>query len=261
MVSVPGGEIFVRRWHVSGGRCETPVVLLHDSLGCVELWRDFPEVLALKLGRQVVAYDRLGFGRSTERTAPPSLRFIDEEAESVFPALCASLGLEKVIPFGHSVGGCMAIAIASIHSMTGLCAAVITDSSQPYVEERTKRGIIASRNYFNQGNNFEKLAKYHGPKARWVLQAWTDTWLHPQFLCWNLKTHLNNVHCPILAVHGDRDEYGSVDFPEFIAGQATGYSRSVVLPGIGHVPHKESCAEILDMVSGFLAESVEEGAL
>lgn len=254
LVEVPGGHVFVRRWHPAEQSKKPAIVLLHDSLGCVELWRDFPAQLAQSLAREVVAYDRLGFGQSSERIESPSLRFVDEEAETVFPALCASLGLKRIIPFGHSVGGGMAIAIASVHSQSDLCASVVTESAQAFVEPRTKSGIEAAKNYFNQSGNLEKLAKYHGSKARWVLEAWTDTWLHPQFESWSLRFHLKKVHCPVLAIHGDNDEYGSIAFPKLIADEAAGYSRAVVLEGFGHVPHKENPAAVLATVSGFLSD-------
>lgn len=253
LVEVPGGTVFVRRWHPLEKTNKPPVVLLHDSLGCVELWRDFPAQLAQHIGCEVIAYDRLGFGQSTKRVDPPTHRFIDEEAESVFPALCSALGLKKVIPFGHSVGGCMAIAIAGIHSQSNLCAAVVTESAQAFVEERTRSGVEAAKRHFSEAGHFGKLRKYHGSKARWVLEAWTETWLHPQFESWSLRAHLKNVRCPLLAIHGDNDEFGSVAFPRFIADEAAGQAQAVVLEGFGHVPHKENPATILTTVSGFFS--------
>lgn len=254
-VEVPGGQVFVRRWQATENLHKPAIVLLHDSLGCVELWRDFPAQLAQQLGREVIAYDRLGFGQSTTRVEPPSLRFIDEEAEVVFPALCRALGLKKVVPFGHSVGGGMAIAIAGQQVQSNLCAAVITESAQAFVEARTKAGIEAAKQFFNQANNLERLTKYHGSKARWVLDAWTETWLHPAFESWSLRPHLKNVRCPVLALHGDNDEYGSVAFPNLIADAAAGHAEAVVLEGFGHVPHKENPATILAAVAGFLSKT------
>lgn len=110
-VKVSGGSIFVRQWRSEGAQ-RSPLVLLHDSLGSVELWRDFPALLAEVLNRHVIAYDRLGFGKSTLRTDRPSITFIDDEAEN-FPAVRNGLGLERFALFGHSVGGAMAVRIAA----------------------------------------------------------------------------------------------------------------------------------------------------
>ncbi len=253
-VDISGGQIFVRRWTTDASTDQAPIVLLHDSLGCVDMWRDFPGQLAMRLRRQVLAYDRLGYGQSSDRESPPSLHFIDEEARTVFPELCRSLGLSEVVPFGHSVGGGMAIAIASLHWQTGLCASVITESAQAFVESRTTAGIQAAKELFGKPGQFEKLSKYHGSKARWVLEAWTETWLDPKFATWSLDSYLKQVQCPVLAIHGDQDEYGSCAFPNRIANGVGGYSKAVILEGIGHVPHREQPDRIIEAVSCFLAD-------
>src|SRR5436305_10552411 len=111
VVNAPGGAIFVRRWDPTPAARAAPLILLHDSLGCVDLWRDFPATLAGHLGAPVVAYDRLGFGRSSGRTEPPAADFIREETEEVFPALRGELGIADFALFGHSVGGAMALVI------------------------------------------------------------------------------------------------------------------------------------------------------
>ena len=260
-VDVPGGSVYVRIWHPAEPSTSPPIVLLHDSLGCVALWREFPAQLSLSLGRTVVAYDRLGFGRSSERVERPSRRFIDEEAEIVFPSLCASLGLKAVVPFGHSVGGGMAIAIAAIHSRAKLCSSLIAESAQPFIEEQTINGIEAAKQYFSNPINMEKLTKYHGNKAHWVLAAWTETWLDPEFRGWNLVCHLKEVQCPVLAIHGDNDEYGSVAFPNFIAGSVSGHSLAVIMDGVAHVPHHEDPRKVMEIVKSFLTKGDEHNVV
>ncbi len=242
----------MRRWTPHTSAAHPPVVLLHYSLGCVEMWRDFPAQLAVKLNRSVLAYDRLGFGQSSPRHAPPSLDFIDEEATVVFPELCRALELSKVVLFGHSVGGAMAIAIAAHQARTGLCASVITESAQAFVEARTLGGILAAKKTFSDPAQLSKLAKYHGEKAQWVLDAWTETWLHPSFKDWSLDNHLSRITCPVLAIHGDQDEYGSCAFPRRISDGVKSHSEATILEGFGHVPHREDAQKILDTVASFL---------
>jgi pimeloyl-ACP methyl ester carboxylesterase len=251
-VDVTGGRVFVRRWTPQILADEIPIILLHDSLGCVRMWREFPEQLAIRLGKQVLAYDRLGFGESSPRQSLPSLRFIEEEAFTVFPELCQALGVKEVIPFGHSVGGGMAIAIAGHHSQVGLCAAVITESAQAFVEHRTTEGIRDAKKIISDPAQLSKLNRYHGSKAQWVVDAWTETWLAPEFADWSLSSYLEKVRCPVLAIHGDQDEYGSCEFPRRIAGGVETYSEAVILKGFGHVPHRENPERVLDVVSGFL---------
>ncbi|MCS7059322.1 MAG: alpha/beta fold hydrolase [Meiothermus sp.] len=246
---VPGGQVFARQWAVGESR-KAPIVLLHDSLGSVELWRGFPAALAQATGRTVWAYDRLGFGRSSPREEPPSVDFILEEAQLYFPVIAAQLGLQEYALFGHSVGGAMALCIAA--HQPDRCRAVIAEAAQAFVEERTLQGIQTAQQSFQDPTKFARLKRWHGEKARWVLEAWTGVWLAPAFRAWTLEPCLKKVHCPVLALHGDRDEYGSVAFPERIARGVQGPARMEVLPGCGHVPHREKEALVLEAVKGFL---------
>ncbi|WP_347708891.1 alpha/beta hydrolase [Meiothermus sp. CFH 77666] len=248
-VEVPGGQVFVRQWD-TGQPEKAPLVLLHDSLGSVELWRGFPAALAQATGRTVWAYDRLGFGRSSPRTEPPSLGFILEEAQTYFPAVAERLELDPYILFGHSVGGAMALCIAA--HQPARCRAVITESAQAFVEERTLEGIRAAQQSFQNPAQFARLTRWHGEKARWVLEAWTGVWLSPAFRGWTLEPCLKAVHCPVLALHGDRDEYGSTAFPERIVQGVQGPARMEVLHDCGHVPHREKEPLVLGLVEDFL---------
>jgi pimeloyl-ACP methyl ester carboxylesterase len=250
-IALPGGEVYVRTWTPTEPADQIPVVLLHDSLGCVAIWRDFPGRLAQKLQRRVIAYDRLGYGRSSARTEPPSVRFIAEEAQIFLPAITAALGITQVIPFGHSVGGCMAIVWAGLPGAT--CTAVISESAQAFVEEQTRDGVVRAKEEFLQPAMMSRLEVYHGTKASWVLRAWTEIWLSPQFGSWSLEKELPKVRCPLLAIHGDRDEYGSVRFPEMICELAGGPAQQLIIPDCGHVPHREKSDVVLEAVARFLS--------
>lgn len=255
-VKVSGGSIFVRQWRSEGAQ-RSPLVLLHDSLGSVELWRDFPALLAEVLNRHVIAYDRLGFGKSTLRTDRPSITFIDDEAEN-FPAVRNGLGLERFALFGHSVGGAMAVRIAA--ALQDSCEAVITESAQCFVEPRTLEGIRAAQTLFEDPGQLQKLAKWHGDRAQWVLDAWIKVWLSPEFAQWSLDPHLGRVICPLLAIHGDQDEYGSEEFPRRIASGVSGPSQMILLKDCGHVPHRERQQEILRLTTSFLKEAASKTA-
>lgn len=250
-VDVPGGSVLVRRWHLDESQ-RPPIVLLHDSLGSIEQWRDFPDALAGAVGRDVLAYDRLGFGKSAARVDRPSAAFVTDEATTFFPAIQRALGLGTFCLFGHSVGGAMALAIAGRN--TG-CEAVITEAAQAFVEERTQAGIRSARAQFDEPQQFEKLVRWHGAKARWVLDAWTGVWLSPEYRSWSLDDELARVSCPVLAIHGDGDEYGSVEFPRRIAGRVRGPAELAILTHCGHIPHRERRAEVLRLCASFLART------
>ncbi|TJY62935.1 alpha/beta hydrolase [Sinimarinibacterium sp. CAU 1509] len=250
-IEVPGGQIFVRIWTPQRVTTPTPMVLLHDSLGCVDLWRDFPAALAMALSRPVIAYDRLGFGKSSLRDAPPSSRFINEEADVYFPAIRRALGVHRCSLMGHSVGGAMAVVIAGSGDFE--CEAVITESAQAFVADLTLQGIRAAKADFHLPGKIERLEKWHGDKARWVLDAWTEVWLSNEFSGWSLDAHLGAVQCPVLAIHGDLDEFGPEDFPRTIVEGVSGPAEMTILSGCGHVPHREQSSVVLERISGFLA--------
>ncbi|MBM7060302.1 alpha/beta hydrolase [Pseudomonas sp. UL073] len=244
------GQLFAQSWTPLEER-GAPIVLLHDSLGCVALWRDFPEQLAQHCGRRVIAYDRLGFGRSAAYPGTLPLTFIQDEASGSFRALCQQLGLEQFVVMGHSVGGGMAVGCAAAHPQA--CQALITESAQAFVDSEMRASIRAADVQFAEPGQLERLKKYHGEKAQWVLRAWVDSWLAEAFRGWSLDEQLAQVRCPLLSLHGDHDEYGSRRHPERITALASGPATLQVLADCGHVPHREYPDTVLATISAFLA--------
>jgi pimeloyl-ACP methyl ester carboxylesterase len=253
-VRVPEGTIYAKLWTPKVFRALSPIILWHDSIGCVEMWRGFPDSLAARLGRPVLAYDRLGFGRSSSRRDMPSHRFVSQEAEIWVPLILSQLDLRQFIALGHSVGGSMAVVVAA--RLPELCQAVITESAQPYVEDQTLRSIAAAKVKFSVPAELAKLERYHRDKARWVVDAWTDTWLSREFRDWNIRAELAEMKCPLLAIHGEKDEYGSVAFPEVLSTLSGGPSEKLILPGCGHIPHREMELKVLEEIECFLARTI-----
>jgi pimeloyl-ACP methyl ester carboxylesterase len=248
------GRLLARCWqplnHSNDHGREPPIVLFHDSLGCIGLWRTFPAVLAEYTGRPIIAYDRLGFGQSDRRTDKLGIDFVREEAEKFFPALREQMGLDRFIAFGHSVGGGMAAHCAAMYSSA--CAALITESAQAFVESKTRSGLIEAREMFKQPEPVARLQRYHGDKTRWVLDAWINTWLSPEFNNWSLNEILPQVRCPTLVIHGSDDEYGSNLHPEKIAQLVNAPSQLEIMPGTRHVPHREQEHWVAKRVARFI---------
>jgi pimeloyl-ACP methyl ester carboxylesterase len=251
-IKVNGGYVYAKKWTPEKILFKLPIVLLHDSLGSTDLWRDFPKLLAKRLSRIVIAYDRLGFGKSDKRKNLPSLDFIEEEALKYFPDIKSGLMISEYILTGHSVGGGMALNIASGDKD---CKAVVTIASQAFVEQLTVEGIKKTKNKFEKSGQMERLEKWHGNKAKWVLDAWTEIWLSQKFSDWSLDGCIENVTCPVFAIHGEDDEYGSSAFAEFIAGKAGGISEKIIMKNCGHMPHREKTDEVINYLKNFLLKN------
>jgi len=251
-LDTPVGGIHVARWQPArAADLHDPIVLLHDSLGCVALWRGFPEQLAKATGREVIAYDRLGFGRSAAYPGQLPMSFITDEARTTFAALREELGLTRFVLLGHSVGGGMAVEAAGQHADG--CEALITVAAQAFIEPRTLAGIREAEASFAEPDAMARLARYHGDKAEWVLRAWVDAWHSEAFRDWHLNDALPRVSCPTLAIHGERDEFGSTDQARRIAELTTGPAEARIL-ACGHVPHRECPEALATIVAAFLAE-------
>lgn len=252
-VSVDGsrGRLFARTWFPEAASDLAPIILLHDSLGSVELWRSFPPALCKATGRKVIAYDRLGFGKSDAHPEALTLDFVATEAERDFSAVLRQLGISRFIVFGHSVGGGMAVHCAAY--LREDCVALITESAQAFVEDRTVAGIEAARASFMDEGQISRLEKYHGAKARWVLDAWIGSWLHPDFSAWSLSSVLPGVNSPALVIHGSNDEYGSPEHPRMIAGMTGAPAQLEIMEDTSHVPHREREADVIRLVTDFVA--------
>jgi len=245
------GRLHAQSWSLppAGADRQTPIILLHDSLGCIPLWRDFPQKLVLATRHPVIAYDRLGFGRSDPHPGTLTADFIAQEATQIMPQVFAAFDIDRFIACGHSVGGAMAVQAAA--QFPDACKALITMGAQVFVEELTLNGIRQAKLDFAKPENLSRLDKYHGDKSRWVVDAWTDTWLSREFSQWHVRSELAQIRCPKLAVHGDSDPYGSIEHAHVIAA---GDGRVEILNGIGHVPYREDEVRTLELIAAFISE-------
>lgn len=162
-LATPLGELQVQRWVPQAMSAAAPIVLLHDSLGSIALWRDFPQLLALATRREVLAYDRRGFGLSAPRQDTLTPDFVAQEAQGDFAALQRLLELHRFVVLGHSVGGGMAAHIAAAYPVQ--CVALITESAQTFAEPHCLEGIRVAREQFAQPGQLERVAKHHGDQA------------------------------------------------------------------------------------------------
>ncbi len=225
--------------------------MLHEGLGSVALWRDFPQRLCAATKRRVLAYSRLGYGRSDALTGPRRVDFMHAEALYVLPELLDHLEVRESVLFGHSDGG----SIALIHAARAgrPVAAVIVLAPHVYVERYSLDQIAAARRDYLDGALRAKLVRFHDPvdSAFW---GWNDIWLHPDFAAWNIEPLLPEVACPLLAIQGVDDEYGTMAQLDRIERGARNVRRLELTP-CGHAPHRDQPEAVLAATAKFLAGS------
>jgi pimeloyl-ACP methyl ester carboxylesterase len=225
-----------------------PLVLLHEGLGSVGLWRDFPAALSEATGRRVVAFSRFGHGRSEPPPRPRTPAFFHEEALEVLPTLLPQLGAEEPILVGHSDGGSIALIHAAYHPVTGL--ALI--APHVFVEDVTVEEIRRTRELYESGDLRARMARHHDdPDA--AFHGWCDVWLDPAFRAWSIEADARGLTAPALLIQGADDPYGSLAQIDRIAAAVRGPAERVVVEGAGHSPHLEAPERVLGAIRAFAA--------
>jgi pimeloyl-ACP methyl ester carboxylesterase len=234
-----------------GGR-EPLLVFLHEGLGSVAMWKDFPARLCAALGFRGLVYSRPGYGRSTPGDADEvwDVDFMHRQAHELLPALLAALGVDGERPwlFGHSDGGSIALLYAARHP--DRVGGVLVLAPHIMVEDVSVRSIEHARSVYRETDLRSRLAKYHDDPdtAFW---RWNRIWLDPAFRRWSIENEIASVACPVLAVQGVDDEYGTL---EQIRGIARVVPRTELLelPACGHTPHRDHPEAVIDAVSTFV---------
>lgn len=248
----PGADLFVRRiagvdlemgsWAGAG----TVILFLHEGLGSLSMWRDFPGLLSKRTRHPVVAWSRRGYGWSAASAVSYAPDYMHIEAE-LLRDLIDALGLKRVILFGHSDGGSIALIAAALHPER--VAGLILEAPHVYVEQLTVDSIGELRALYPTKDIGLRLAKYHrDPEA--VFWRWNDIWLDPRFRDWNIDGLLSDIKAPALLIQGDSDEYGSLDQLDRI--ETVLKARRLVLPFCGHSPHRDQAQKVLDASAAFL---------
>jgi pimeloyl-ACP methyl ester carboxylesterase len=225
------------------------IVCLHEGLGSVSQWRDWPDRLAAATGRAVLAYSRPGYGASTPLT-PFGPDFLKREAREVLPAVLEALSVKRPVLYGHSDGATIALLYAAVRPHQ--VRALIVESPHVFVEDCTLQSIAALTVPARFADLSRRLARHHAdPKG--VLRRWTDAWLSPAFKDWRCDGDLATITCPTLLIQGLADEYGTLAHIDAIASAVMGPVSQLVLATVGHSPHREAAEDVLSAVRSFLA--------
>jgi pimeloyl-ACP methyl ester carboxylesterase len=227
--------------HFAGDPERPALVFLHEGLGSVGLWRDFPGRVAAATGRRALVYSRFGHGDSDPLDRPRTPRFMHEEALETLPALLDRLELGDPVLIGHSDGA----SIALIHAGTSgrPVSGLALLAPHVFVEDVSIAGIEAARRAFAETDLRARMARHHRD-AEATFRAWNDAWLAPEFRAWNIEDVLPGISCPVLVVQGTQDRYGTLAQVDAIERGVRGPFRRLVLE-VGHAPHLEAPEETL----------------
>jgi pimeloyl-ACP methyl ester carboxylesterase len=249
-VEVPGGRIEYEDVPADPARGElAPLLFLHEGLGSVGLWRGFHRRVADATGRRAVAYSRLGNGYSDLPREKRTPRFMHEEAATVVPVLCSALRLERPVLVGHSDGASIALLRAAAGGDAG---GVVVLAPHVFVEDVGLGGIEQARRAYSEGDLRTRMARHHrDPDV--TFWNWNDVWRGDAFRDWDIRAELSAITCPVLAVQGTDDPYGTVAHVEAVRDAATGPVELLVLD-CGHAPHLERPDVTQRAVTDFLRE-------
>ena len=249
-IDVNGKMLYVEFFHQYKNR--PTIVFLHDSLGCVQLWRDFPQKLLESTQCNILIYDRLGYGKSEPMpTHQRPTNYMELEA-GILNELLTTLKIKNAILFGHSDGGTIALLTASKYPDS--VKAVICEAAHIFVEAVTLKGIHEAMEAYKKTNLPQRLAKYHGDKVDTLFKAWTETWTRSDYRNWNIEHLLSGIICPLLFIQGEADEYGTLTQVEKTINQITGKSEKYIIPNVGHTPHKEAPEIVLKKTIEYIQE-------
>jgi pimeloyl-ACP methyl ester carboxylesterase len=225
------------------------LVFLHEGLGSVALWRDFPRKVATRLRAPALVYSRFGYGASDGLLAKRTPRFMHDEALSVLPALLDELGVERPILIGHSDGASIALihAAAAGRPVEGL----VCLAPHVFVEPVCVESIAKIRQTYVETGLKERLAKYH-TRVDDAFLGWADIWLDPAFLAWSIEDLLDRIDRPLLLIQGENDEYGTLAQLDCIEARVRGPKRRLVLDRCGHSPHRDQEAAVIDAMVAFV---------
>jgi pimeloyl-ACP methyl ester carboxylesterase len=245
------GQRLEYRWIDGLDPAAPPLVFLHEGLGSVSLWRDFPDHVAAATGCPALVYSRRGYGAS-EPLTPPYRRppdYMHGEALEVLPQVLDHFGIHRPILFGHSDGATVALIHAG--SAGRPVAAVIVEAPHVTVEPEALTSIRAAREAWETTDLPHKLARHHHhPEGTFL--GWAETWLHPDFHDMDIRDLLPGISCPLLVIQGEDDEYGTLAQVEAVTSQVSGPTESLVIPRCRHSPHRDRPEVVLNATLTFL---------
>lgn len=247
-----GREVSVEYGWVNAESAQGPlIVFLHEGLGSLAMWKDFPARLCAAVGARGLVFSRPGYGRSTPRPSEEQwgVDFMHQQAYEILPRLLHALGIEQSVwLFGHSDGGSIALLHAAMHPEK--TAGLVLLAPHIFVEDITIQNIQRAKMEYETGNLRAGLAKYHAhpDSAFW---GWNSIWLNPDFRSWDISDEISGVHCPVLAIQGLDDAYGTLAQIRGIA-ERVATTQLMEVPHCGHSPHRDQPEQVVAATRDFI---------
>jgi len=248
-----GGHRLEHAWIGPGPAAAPTLVFLHEGLGSVSAWRDFPARVAEATGMGALVYSRLGYGRSDAVPLPRPLRYMHDEALETLPAVLDAMAVREAVLVGHSDGGSIALVFAgSGLPQAGRLRGLVLEAPHVFVEDVSIASIAAAREAYAKGDLRERLARHHGANVDGAFRGWNDAWLDPGFRTWNIEEYLPRIRVPSLVIQGEEDPYGTLEQVTRIDRGSGAPIRRLVLPRCGHSPHRDAPDACVEAIAAFI---------
>ncbi len=237
-------------WHCLGDSSKPTLVFLHEGLGCISLWKEFPSTLSQMTQCNAFVFSRPGYGKSDPCILPRKINFMHTQAINFLPAVLKAAGIRDHIIIGHSDGGSIGIVYAGSPHAPHL-KGLITMAAHVFCEAITLDSIREAKNQYQHHELKNKLEKYHGPNTETAFWGWNKAWLHPRFIHWNIQKYLTRIKVPMLAVQGRQDQYGT---PAQLAAIASSVKdcETHLIENCRHAPHQDQKKTVLALMAGFI---------
>jgi len=244
------GDLLECQWQAPGGSAPT-LVFLHEGLGCVQMWRDFPYQLAAQTGLGMLNYSRSGYGGSSPAVLPRQADYMHHEAIVVLPQVLEAFDIQSAVVVGHSDGGSIAIIHAGSETASQIKGLILL-APHVFVEPLSIESIAQAAKLYRTTDLPDKLSRYHGPSVDNTFWGWNDIWLHEDFRNWNIESYLPDINVPVLLLQGAQDQYGTLAQLKAIESQVSGLSESHLIQDCGHAPHRDQSKAVLKLCGRFI---------
>jgi len=244
-------HILEYNWIKKNSSPQTTLIFLHEGLGCVALWRNFPEQLAKASGCNAFVYSRAGYGASSPVSLPRSVDFMHKEA-NILETLIKQCAIDDFILVGHSDGASIALLYAGAENVKKP-RAVILEAPHLFVEDCCLDAIREITETYDTTDFKDRLKRHHGENTENAFRGWSGIWLNPEFREWNIVEVLPSITVPMLVIQGNDDQYGTLLQVEAVKNGAGGPVEVVLMPECGHSPHREQAELTLNAMSAFIS--------